>query len=281
MRIKRFVAPDMRTALKMVREEHGPDAVILSNKPVHGGIEIVAATDYDEALVQQALRTAAEEPERPATALDAMPSFVAAPLPVREPETVAANAADARPVISRADAMIAALAGNNAQAAATRSALADRARAATRDNARATPALSAMLRRPAAVEAPVAEAEATRPGDDFRALLSRLTDDEPTPSISARAAGMAQAEAEYVQTRAQASVEAVTSHEDVVAELPSPIPAETIEARIETAQPEPVQAEIVEPVQLVVPTPAPTPPAPTYAELLAPVPAPVAAPAPT
>src|SRR5207342_2354162 len=59
VRIKRFVAPDMRTALRMVREEQGPDAVILSNRPAEGGIDIVAATDYDESLVQQALRAAA------------------------------------------------------------------------------------------------------------------------------------------------------------------------------------------------------------------------------
>ncbi len=53
MRIKRFTAPDMRTALRMVREEQGPDAVILSTRPGAGGagIEVVAATDYDEALV--------------------------------------------------------------------------------------------------------------------------------------------------------------------------------------------------------------------------------------
>ncbi len=59
MRIKRFTAPDMRTALRMIREEQGPDAVILSNRAVDGGIEVVAATDYDEALVAQALRAAA------------------------------------------------------------------------------------------------------------------------------------------------------------------------------------------------------------------------------
>ncbi|WP_133479865.1 flagellar biosynthesis protein FlhF [Cognatilysobacter segetis] len=266
MRIKRFVAPDMRTALKMVREEHGPDAVILSNKPVHGGIEIVAATDYDEALVQQALRTAAEEPERPATALDAMPAFVAAPLPVRQPETVAATAAEPKS-ISRADAMIAALAGNSPQAAATRSALAERARAATRGNA--TPALSAMLRKPEAVEPPAAEAADTRPGDDFRALLSRLTDDEPAPTISARAAGMAQAEAEYVQTRAQAQVEAAASHDDIVE---APQAAQAIEADIVDVEPTPVQAAGI-------PAPVAAPIAviePTFAELGAP--APVAAP---
>lgn len=57
MRIKRFIAPDMRSALRMVREEQGPDAVILSNRQTEGGVEVVAATDYDEALVQQTLRT--------------------------------------------------------------------------------------------------------------------------------------------------------------------------------------------------------------------------------
>ncbi|UYB50514.1 flagellar biosynthesis protein FlhF [Xanthomonas sp. AM6] len=55
MKIKRFVAPDMRTAFRMVRDEHGPDAVILSNRRTDEGIEIVAASNYDEALVQQAL----------------------------------------------------------------------------------------------------------------------------------------------------------------------------------------------------------------------------------
>ncbi|MGH8084424.1 MAG: AAA family ATPase [Lysobacter sp.] len=59
MRIKRFIASDMRTALRMVRDEQGPDAVILSNRPCVEGVEVVSATDYDEALVHQALRAAA------------------------------------------------------------------------------------------------------------------------------------------------------------------------------------------------------------------------------
>lgn len=49
MKIKRFQAPDVRQAIREVREVLGPDAVILSNTRVDGGIEIVAATDYDEA----------------------------------------------------------------------------------------------------------------------------------------------------------------------------------------------------------------------------------------
>lgn len=39
----------MRQALRQVREALGADAVILSNKNVQGGIELVAAADYDEA----------------------------------------------------------------------------------------------------------------------------------------------------------------------------------------------------------------------------------------
>ena len=56
MKIKRFVAPDMRTAIRLVREEQGANAVILSNRRVGDEIEVVAATDYDESLVQQAVR---------------------------------------------------------------------------------------------------------------------------------------------------------------------------------------------------------------------------------
>lgn len=50
MKIKRFFAPDIRQAIRMVREEQGPDAVILSNSRVNGGVEIVAAVDYDESV---------------------------------------------------------------------------------------------------------------------------------------------------------------------------------------------------------------------------------------
>ncbi|PNH89211.1 flagellar biosynthesis protein FlhF [Vibrio diazotrophicus] len=45
MKIKRFFAKDMKTALLQVKEELGVDAVIMSNKKVAGGVEIVAAVD--------------------------------------------------------------------------------------------------------------------------------------------------------------------------------------------------------------------------------------------
>ncbi|MDN3697858.1 MULTISPECIES: flagellar biosynthesis protein FlhF [Vibrio] len=45
MKIKRFFAKDMRSALLQVKEELGAEAVIMSNKKVAGGVEIVAAID--------------------------------------------------------------------------------------------------------------------------------------------------------------------------------------------------------------------------------------------
>ncbi|MHA6205516.1 flagellar biosynthesis protein FlhF [Dyella soli] len=56
MKIKRFVAADMRQAMREVREEQGPDAVILSTRRMEEGIEIIAAVDFDEALVREAAR---------------------------------------------------------------------------------------------------------------------------------------------------------------------------------------------------------------------------------
>ena len=100
MKIKRFVAPDMRTAFAMVRQEHGPDAVILSNRVTEDGVEIVAASNYDEALVKHTL-----EAMRPANTtaplhplLDPAPQATA---PTRAASTGAQNAA---PTLSPAEA---------------------------------------------------------------------------------------------------------------------------------------------------------------------------------
>jgi flagellar biosynthesis protein FlhF len=66
MKIKRYFAKDMRQAIRMVRDEQGPDAVILSNRRVDGGVEIVAAVDYDESLVSRmADEQASQQSPRP------------------------------------------------------------------------------------------------------------------------------------------------------------------------------------------------------------------------
>ncbi|MDG2526504.1 flagellar biosynthesis protein FlhF [Stenotrophomonas sp. HITSZ_GD] len=104
MKIKRFVAPDMRTAFRLVREEHGPDAVILSNRRTDEGVEIVAASNYDEELVMRALDNARAEQKAVATAV---PERSAAPAPA---VASAPAPAAARRAPSPADALIAAMA---------------------------------------------------------------------------------------------------------------------------------------------------------------------------
>jgi flagellar biosynthesis protein FlhF len=47
MKMKHYRAPDMRQALRQVREAQGPDAVILSSRRISGGVEVCAAVDYD------------------------------------------------------------------------------------------------------------------------------------------------------------------------------------------------------------------------------------------
>jgi flagellar biosynthesis protein FlhF len=63
VKIKRFFAKDMRSALAEVKETLGSDAVIMSNKKVTGGIEIVAAIDYGKssAPAESAMRQLADD----------------------------------------------------------------------------------------------------------------------------------------------------------------------------------------------------------------------------
>ena len=54
MKIRRYLAKDMRQALNQVREAQGPDAVILSSRRSEEGVEIVAAVDFEEVQPEQA-----------------------------------------------------------------------------------------------------------------------------------------------------------------------------------------------------------------------------------
>lgn len=75
MKIKRFFAADIRQVMRMVKEELGADAVIMSNRSVDGGVEIVAAQDFDEQLVHDNLKKQQQAEEtRKATEL---PDFAA------------------------------------------------------------------------------------------------------------------------------------------------------------------------------------------------------------
>ncbi|KAA0876626.1 flagellar biosynthesis protein FlhF [Nitrincola tapanii] len=56
MKVKRIFAPDMRQAMRRVREEIGADAVIISNHRVAGGVELVAAREEDYEMAQAEIR---------------------------------------------------------------------------------------------------------------------------------------------------------------------------------------------------------------------------------
>ena len=97
MKIKRFVAADMRQAMREVREEQGPDAVILSTRRLDEGVEIIAAVDYDESLVREAARSGEPLPtevrivrERAAEPPALPPQPRRAPTPPPPPAPVAA-----------------------------------------------------------------------------------------------------------------------------------------------------------------------------------------------
>ncbi|QRN03274.1 flagellar biosynthesis protein FlhF [Legionella sp. MW5194] len=62
MKLKRFVAPDTRTAMQQIKTAFGPDAVILSSSRVDNGVEVVAAIDYDETVLSAEAAVASAEP---------------------------------------------------------------------------------------------------------------------------------------------------------------------------------------------------------------------------
>jgi flagellar biosynthesis protein FlhF len=116
VKIKRYMAASMRVALDQVRAEQGPDAVILSSRRVQEGIEVIAAVDYDEALIAGAARQysislagaapaepAAQRPEAPVVAAAPPARPVVPPRDLTQPKrAVAAKPAAAAPAAAPA-----------------------------------------------------------------------------------------------------------------------------------------------------------------------------------
>ena len=75
MTVKRFVGASARECLRRVKEEMGPDAVVISNKPSGNGVEIVAMTpdSLDAISRQAAIPRAAAAPEASVPASSAKP----------------------------------------------------------------------------------------------------------------------------------------------------------------------------------------------------------------
>jgi flagellar biosynthesis protein FlhF len=82
MKITRHAAPDMRQALRAVREQLGPDAVILSSRRTADGVEVTAAMDFDaESLIAQAGEAA--PPSEPIVPAPRPEPTLEAPAPVQ------------------------------------------------------------------------------------------------------------------------------------------------------------------------------------------------------
>jgi flagellar biosynthesis protein FlhF len=54
MKIVRHTAPDMRQALRAIREQLGEEAVILASRRIPHGVEVTAAVDFDASRIDQA-----------------------------------------------------------------------------------------------------------------------------------------------------------------------------------------------------------------------------------
>src|SRR5690349_14739675 len=77
MNVKKFTAATSREALRKVREALGPDAVILSNRPVDGVVEILALDNDDVASLSSP--SAESEMAAPRPHLNMAPEAPAAP----------------------------------------------------------------------------------------------------------------------------------------------------------------------------------------------------------
>ena len=98
MKVKKFTAATSRDALRKVREALGPDAVILSNRPVDGQVEILALDNDDVAsLAAPAVDSEMAQP-RPNLQLQQFDDLApAAPAPAAAPAFLSRRLQDAAP----------------------------------------------------------------------------------------------------------------------------------------------------------------------------------------
>ncbi len=94
MRVRRYLAVDLREALRLVQEDMGPQAVVLETRRLADGIEIVATLDHAEAEAEhqarlrqreQARRMPAREHEEERLLPDWVRQDLAAPVPAKPP----------------------------------------------------------------------------------------------------------------------------------------------------------------------------------------------------
>jgi len=94
MKVKRYFAQNMRSALDMIKQEQGPDVLILSNRKVDGGVELITADEITEQEAEQ-LAARTEARRRPAVA-DAPATAAASPAAAEDVEPLVIPEAPAR-----------------------------------------------------------------------------------------------------------------------------------------------------------------------------------------
>ena len=158
MRIVRYTAPDMRQALRVIREQLGDDAVVLSSKRTPEGVEVTAAVDFDAARLESQSTVLAPQPKPAPARKSEWSSNVSAPA---TPAPAAAAPAPAAPQIDPAIAAVAAklrAAAATPTPAAPRAPLRTPAAAPTPKRAAAPSAAVAPLRTGASAQRPLAQA---------------------------------------------------------------------------------------------------------------------------
>ncbi len=112
MNVRKFIAATARDALHKVKELLGPDAIILSNRAIPGGVEIMAVAASEMEMIVPApardkrdddytVRLSSEQgsaPDRPRVAPQLPPAFSPRPAPQVERPQVQAPAAKAEVV---------------------------------------------------------------------------------------------------------------------------------------------------------------------------------------
>jgi flagellar biosynthesis protein FlhF len=85
MKMKRYISADMRSALKAIRDEQGPDAVILSTRKTPAGVEVCAAVDVELARGQGTLAETAALKQLERAVLEELEHGDAAPIAIAQP----------------------------------------------------------------------------------------------------------------------------------------------------------------------------------------------------
>jgi len=99
MKVKRYVAASSREALALVKSELGPEAIILSNRPVPGGVELLALAQADVAGLVSPL-------DEPKTDYPAQPAFAKRRPDIRRVGTASREVRTLKEFAARIDAPV-------------------------------------------------------------------------------------------------------------------------------------------------------------------------------